>query len=78
MLKKNKKSFDDQAEFTQGEAKSSEIPEENALSEYDTVDSKQEWIDEEPFFLEDDGTFLEPPTFITRAKFDMKRDDELV
>ncbi|MGO3215502.1 MAG: hypothetical protein ACTIJ4_05280 [Halomonas sp.] len=70
MLKKNKKLFNNQAEFTQDEAKLSGALEENALSEYDAVDTKQDRTDEEPFFLVDDGVFLEPPTFITRAKRD--------
>lgn len=41
----------------------------------DFVDSTHAWTDEEPGFLEDDGVFLEPPTFITRAQAGKARDD---
>lgn len=56
-----------QAEFDPDEAEEVGAFLEDALSEDDAVDSVQDWDDEEPGFLEDDGTFLEPPTFITRA-----------
>ena len=56
-----------QAEFDPNEAEEAGAFIEDALSEDDAADSAQDWVDEEPGFLEDDGNYLEPPTSITRA-----------
>ena len=76
MLGKNKKLFNNQSEFTQDEVNLAGAIEENTVSKNDDpVDNNQDWSDEEPCFLEDDGVFLEPPTSITRARTDKANDD---
>lgn len=74
MLGKNKTVFNKQDEFAQNEAKLAGSIEEIALSAHDAVDINQDWTDEEPYFLEDDGMFLEPPTSITRARAEKASD----
>ncbi|MGP9808648.1 hypothetical protein ACT3TQ_09970 [Halomonas sp. AOP12-C2-37] len=74
MLGKNKTVFNKQGEFTQDEATLAGSIEEIALSAHDVVEINQDWTDEEPCFLEDDGMFLEPPTSITRARAEKASD----
>lgn len=67
MFGKNKIFLNNQAAFIQDEARLAGAIEENTGSKNDPADNNQDWTDEEPCFLEDDGVFLEPPTSITRA-----------
>lgn len=75
MLGKNKTLCNNQAAFAQEEPNLAGAVEEIALSEHDAVDINQNFTDEEPCFLEDDGVFLEPPTSITRAWGEKASDD---
>ena len=70
MLMTDKTASDKQSKRLQYDVVHPGAFEEDVLGADDFVDSTQAWTDEEPGFLEDDGVFLEPPTFITRVKRD--------